>query len=135
LLSLGKAFTSIQVHVIGQDGEVHAELWRNLVQFTGRTPYLRTGNLRAGLARSASLRRQTFRNFRDYALSAVGLRPPGGPHDISIANIARAFYDALADGRPVLADAREGTAVIEACEKISQSALRDTVFQPVATRG
>jgi predicted dehydrogenase len=135
LFSLGKAFTSIHVHVIGQDGEVRADLRRNIVQVMGRTRYLRTGSLREGLSLAGSVRKQALRNFRDYALSAVGVRPPGTPHDISIANINAAFYNALAAGRPVLADAREGTAVIEACESITRSALRDAVPSAEVVRG
>ena len=135
LLSLGKAYPSLWIHVLGQDGDAFVDLWRYTVRFTERTPYVRAGNLFDGFRSSGSLMRQSVSGFRDFSLAAVGLRPINSWHEISIRNSVAAFYQALAGGVPPPVGAEEGTAVIQACEAITRSALQRTDVDAGAARG
>ena len=136
LLSMGKAYPSTWIHVLGQDGDAFIDLWRYTVRFTERSRFVRAANLFDGLRIARSLVSQSVANFRQYSLAALGVRPPFSWQEISIASSVNAFYQALAAGKTPPVGAEEGTAVVQACEEIVKSALlQPAEMEEGVTRG
>jgi predicted dehydrogenase len=125
LLSVGKSYPNTWIHILCEDGEALVDFRRYTVRFSERTKYRRTNDLRDGSRNAWSLLRQSVGNFTTYSLAAVGLGSPAYSwQEVSIRNSIAAFYSALAAGKPVPVGAVEGTAVVEACELLFDSAMR-----------
>jgi len=122
VLSLGGGYQNTTVHVIGEDGEAFADLRRNTIRLSENNRYLRTGDLVDGWTNAFHLARQSCGNFLSYGLGTVGLRPSYQMQNFSVKNSLADFYQALRSGRPPVIGVAEGTAVVEACELVINSA-------------
>jgi predicted dehydrogenase len=122
VLSLGGGYQSTTVHVIGEDGEALADFRRNTIRLSENNRYLRAGDLVDGWTNASGLARQSFGNFLRYGLGTVGLRSPYQMQNVSVKNSLAAFYQALRSGCAPVIGGAEGTAVVEACELVINSA-------------
>jgi predicted dehydrogenase len=123
VLAIGGGFDSSSVHVIGEDGEVFADLRRNIVRFSEKDKFLRTANLVDAWKSGSGVVRQGIGNFVAYSLGAVKLRPAYQMQNFSVNASVQAFYRALRSGRSPVIGGEQGTAVVEACEMVIDSAL------------
>jgi len=126
LMSLGKAYPSTWIDVVGQDGEIFIDLWRSTIRVGGRSPRRRTGNLREDLRNAMSVSRQSISNFLETNLGSFRRSGAVTVQDISFRNSIGEFYSAIARGTPVPAGAEEGTDVVEACEMVFEDAIART---------
>ncbi len=124
LLAVGAGFYSASVHLIGEDGEAVADLRRNTILVSEKRPHVRADDLVDARTKARSLASQGARNFRAYGLGAAGLRPAYSVQVASVTNSLASFYGALRAGRAPEVGGAEGTAVIEACYLIIESAMR-----------
>lgn len=121
--SVGGAYQSMAVHVIGEDAQAFVDLRRNTIQIIEKTQYLRLDDAVNGLKNSFAMARRNLRNLKAYSLGAVGFGPRYDQQSFSFQTSIAAFYRALASGKTPRIDAAEGTAVVEACEMTINSAM------------
>jgi len=124
--SVDGSYPAMAVHVIGEDAQAFVDLRRNTLQIIDKTHYMRLDDTVNGWKNSSALRRQTLGNFKKYALGAVGVGPKYDLQGSSFVENIAAFYRALAAGKRPRLDAAEGTAVVEACQMIIDSAISFT---------
>ena len=122
-LAVGSGYFAAAVHVIGQDAEALVDLRRNTFQLIEKTRYLRVDDMVNGWTNAYGLVRRNLSNFKAYAMGAAGLCPPYLQQNLSVNASIAAFYRALAAGRTPRIDGAEGTAVVEACEMVADSAF------------
>lgn len=135
VLAVGGEYLNTWVHVLGQDGEAWADLRRNTVRVSDKSRYPRTDNVLDAWRNGAGAIRQSARNFTAQMKDVLRLGPPYGMQTLSMNASIRAFYQALADGRKPPVDGADGTAVVELCEAVIQSAMNSVRedAQPVVT--
>jgi predicted dehydrogenase len=120
--SVGGAYSSITVLVIGEDAQAFVDIRRNTIQIFEKTPYLRMDDMVNGFRNSWLLARRNLRAIKMYSLGAVGFGPRYEQQSFSFASSIGAFYRALAAGRTPRIDGAEGTRVVEACQLMIDSA-------------
>ena len=123
-LSVGKEYANTWIHVVGQDGEAYVDLRRNTIRISEKTKYIRADNLVDAWRNSRRVLADGLRNFSSYAQGAVGLKPPYELQTQSMTASIHAFYNALKSGGKIPVGAVEGTAVVQACEAIIDSAYQ-----------
>jgi hypothetical protein len=121
--SVGGAYSSIAVLVIGEDAQAFVDIRRNTIQIFEKTPYARMDDMVNGFRNSWSLARRNLRAIKMYSLGAVGFGPRYEQQSFSFRSSIAAFYRALAAGRTPRIDGAEGTRVVEACHMTIDSAL------------
>jgi predicted dehydrogenase len=121
--SVGGAYASIAVHVIGEDAQAFVDLRRNSIQIIEKTPYLRLDDAVNSWKSSVAMARRNLRNMKQYSLGAVGFAPRYDQQGFSFHASIAAFYRALAAGRIPRIDGAEGTRVVEACQMTIDSAF------------
>jgi predicted dehydrogenase len=123
VLSMSGAYTNTAVHVIGEDGEAYVDFRRNTVRFSEKSPFLRSDDLKDAWSNGTGVIRQAFSNFLSYGLGTVKLRPAYRLQNFSVNASVAAFYQALDGGVAPTIGAAEGRRVVEACEKVIESAV------------
>ncbi len=121
--SVGGAYNSVTLLVVGEDAQAFVDLRRNSIQIDEKTPYLRLDDMVNGWRNSFSLAGRGLRNLKAYSLGAVGFRPRYEQQSLAFRASIAAFYRALAAGKAPRIDGAEGTRVIEACQMTIASAL------------
>ncbi len=121
--SVGGSYSSIAVHVIGEDAQAFVDLRRNTIQIIEKTPYLRMDNMINGWRNSLALAGRNLRNLKAYSMGAVGFGPRYDQQGSSFRASIAAFYRALAAGKAPRIDGAEGNRVVEACQMTIDSAL------------
>jgi predicted dehydrogenase len=123
MLSLGKPYLSVWIHLLCEDGEAFVNANRYTVRYSENTQYKRLDNLVDGWRNARSLLSQSLSNFKHNALSGIGLSPASTWQQISFKNSIASFYSALAQNVEPPTGAAEGTAVLEMCEKVIAGGL------------
>jgi predicted dehydrogenase len=121
--SVGGAYNTITVLVIGEDAQAFVDIRRNTIQILEKTPYLRMDDMVNGFRNSWGMARRNLRAIKTYSLGAVGFGPRYDQQGFSFRSSIAAFYRALAAGRTPRIDGAEGTRVVEACHMTIDSAL------------
>ncbi len=121
--SVGGAYSSITVLVIGEDAQAFVDIRRNTIQIFEKTPYARLDDMVNGFRNSWALARRNLRAIKMYSLGAIGFGPRYEQQSFSFHSSIAAFYRALAAGRTPRIDGAEGTRVVEACHMTIDSAL------------
>jgi predicted dehydrogenase len=121
--SVGGAYNSINVLVIGEDAQAFVDVRRNTIQIIEKTPYLRLDDMVNGLKNSLALAGRNLRALKTYSLGAMGFGPRYEQQTFSFRSSITAFYRALAAGRTPRIDGIEGTRVVEACHMTINSGL------------
>ena len=120
--SVGRDYLETWVHIIGQDGSALADLRRNTLALSGKSaklgPY---DDLRQCAAAPWSVFRDGVRNFKDYLLGSLRLKPAYDLFFEPLAESIGGFYRALAEGRMPPVSIQQGAAVVRACERIVSS--------------
>lgn len=137
-LMLGGQYLNTWVHVVGQDGEIFADLRRNTVRLSEKGRYPRTDNLRDAWINGKGGVGQSLRNFRAQMSGMLGFGPAYEMQTLSMNASVKAFYDALIAGRRLPVDDSDGFAVLKSCEAVAESgrmfAEASEVEQSVAAR-
>jgi predicted dehydrogenase len=121
-LMLGGEYLNTWVHVVGQDGEILADLRRNTVRISEKGRYPRTDNLRDAWRNGTGVIRQSLRNFKAQTGAMLGFGPAYDMQTMSMNASVKAFYDALIAGRQLPVDGLDGMAVVQSCEAVVDSA-------------
>jgi predicted dehydrogenase len=121
--SVGGAYSTITVLVIGEDAQAFVDIRRNTIQIYEKTPYLRMDDMVNGFKNSWALARRNMRALKMYSLGALGFGPRYDQQSFSFHSSIAAFYRALAAGRRPRIDGAEGTRVVQACHMTIDSAL------------
>lgn len=121
-LSVGGGYYARSAHVIGEDGEAFADMRRNNFEIREKTPYMRIDDLINASRNGTGVLRRGLRNLKLYAQGAMGLGAPYQLQTLSVNASVSAFYRALAAGHAPIVDGVQGAAVVEACEKVIDSA-------------
>jgi len=121
--SVGGAYGTITVLVIGEDAQAFIDIRRNTIQIYEKTPYLRLDDMVNGFRNSWTMARRNLRALKMYAKGVVGVGPRYDQQSFSFRSSVAAFYRALAAGRTPRIDGAEGTRVVEACQMTIESAL------------
>lgn len=116
-LSVGTGFTDFWIRIQGEDGICHADIRRNTVFLSEKSPLMRPNDdLRDAFRSAGSIVSGGLRNYRNYVLSSLRRKVPYPPMNEAMISSITAYYSALMDGRKPPAGLEEGTAVVEACE-------------------
>lgn len=126
VLALGGEYLNTWVHVLGQDGEAWVDLRRNTIRVSENSRYPRTDNVRDAWRNGTGVVAQSARNFIAQMKDALGIGPPQAVQTLSMNASVQAFYQALTDGSKPPVDGTDGTAVVEFCEAVIQSAMNST---------
>lgn len=111
------------LHVLGQDGEAFLDLRRNTCVLSPKTHYIQTNDFHDARRRAATLRRQAWRNLLAWGRGALGLAEPYLLQHISVRNSLHDFYSALARQQQPRISGQQGLEVVDACQKIIDSAF------------
>ena len=117
LLSLAAGFQDVWLHIQGEDGICHADLRRNTVFLSDKSPALRPNDdLRDTLQAGYGIIRDGLRHYKNYIFSSLQRKVPYPTQYASMDASICAFYNALRQGvKPPMGFA-EGAAVVHACE-------------------
>lgn len=122
-LSFGRTYHDQWVRAIGEDAVAEADLRRNTVRLADTTRFLQPADdLAISLRGGFRLAADGLRNFRDYGLGFLGIRPAADPFFASMRNSIQAFYSALLRGQAPPTGLPEASVVIKACESIAAAA-------------
>ena len=117
LLSLAAGFEDLWLHIQGEDGVCHADIRRNTVFVSEKSPALAPNDdLRDSTQTARSIARDGIRHYKNYILTSLRRKAPYPAQFASMDASIRAFYDALRSGAPPPMSAAEGSAVVHACE-------------------
>ena len=117
LLALATGFEDTWLHIQGEDGSCHANIRRNTVVVSGKSPALRPkDDLKDSLRAARTIRREGIRHYKNYILASLQRKAPYPLQTASMAGSIGAFYEALREGRNPPVGVAEGSAVVEACE-------------------
>ncbi|MBZ2183190.1 MAG: Gfo/Idh/MocA family oxidoreductase [Bryobacter sp.] len=111
------------VQVFGQDGEAQVDLRRGTCVLSAKTHYIQTNDFQDARQRAATLRRQAWRNLIAWGRGALGLADPYLLQHISVRNSLADFYASLARHESPRVSGKQGLEVVEACQKIIDSAF------------
>lgn len=123
-LAVGGGYHAAQAHIIGEDGEAVVDLRRNTVTVTEKTPYIRADDFVSVRGKAKALAAQASKNFLEFGLGSAGLRREYSVQTASVTNSLADFYDAVRAGRAPTVDGAQGEAVVEACYRIVEGAVR-----------
>jgi predicted dehydrogenase len=127
LLSLAAGFEDQWLHIQGEDAVCHADMRRNTVFISEKSPALGPkDDLRDSRQTARSIARDGIRHYKNYILASLGRRAPYPLQVASMDASIRAFYAALRSGATPPMSAAEGSAVVHACE----SAVAHLVLKP-----
>jgi predicted dehydrogenase len=116
-LSIAGGFLDTWVRVEAEDGSAHVDLRRNTMRLSEKSHFMRPNDdLRDGLSAARMLRSESFRNYRNYLLSALRRSTAYPASYVAMDNSIRAFHAAIANGAPPPAGLPQGMAVVQACE-------------------
>jgi predicted dehydrogenase/nucleoside-diphosphate-sugar epimerase len=122
LLSFGKEFPESSLHVIGQDGSIHLDLWNNTYTVWRKTKYLHFfDSFINGICLSEALAIESFKNLINYVLSTLKLKPPTDTFYLSMKGSIEAFYSAYRVGQLPPISGNHGLAVVEYLEKATET--------------
>jgi predicted dehydrogenase len=117
LLSFAAGFHDMWLHIQGEDGICHADLRRNTVFLSEKSPALRPNDdLRDALRAAFGIARDGVRHYKNYIFSCLKQKVPYPTQYASMDASIRAFYDALRQGVNPPVSLPEGAAVVHACE-------------------
>jgi hypothetical protein len=107
----------VWLHIQGEDGICHADLRRNTVFLSDKSPALRPNDdLRDALRAAYGIARDGVRHYKNYIFSSLQRKVPYPTQYASIDASIRAFYNALRQGVNPPMSFAEGAAVVHACE-------------------
>jgi nucleoside-diphosphate-sugar epimerase/predicted dehydrogenase len=116
-LSFGRDFAESFVRLLGQDGSLHVDLLRGHVTQTCKTPWPDFWDqLKNAQGNARALLRQGWRQAAGYVLSTLKLAPRSDLFYVGMKGAIEAFHAGLRGGARNSCDARQGLAVVEACE-------------------
>ncbi|WP_198372365.1 NAD-dependent epimerase/dehydratase family protein [Roseomonas rosulenta] len=122
--AVGRQFPVWQVAVVCDDGVITADMVTNRVWGQGRTRWVEpVDNLASGLRTASAMVGASVRNLARFGVSTLGLAGRSDPFFQSMRGSIAAFHAALSGGAPFPADAGFGTALVQACERISAQAF------------
>lgn len=117
LLSVAAGFQDVWLHIQGEDGICHADLRRNTVFLSEKSPALRPNDdLRDALQAAYRIGCDGVRHYKNYILSCLRRKVPYPTQYASMDASIRAFYNALQAGVEPPISFTEGAAVVHACE-------------------
>jgi 2-alkyl-3-oxoalkanoate reductase len=123
LLAFGRDHLEFSLQIIGQDATAQLDLRRNVVVYHDKSRFLEPVEyVLDGLRMARNVARQSSRNFVDYCLGFVKLRPPSDAFSLGMTTSIQQFYAAFLSGAPVPVGSSEGLAVVRACEEIVEAA-------------
>jgi 2-alkyl-3-oxoalkanoate reductase len=121
-LSFGREYSDFWLHVVGQDGCAMVDLRHNTMASSHKTRFMEPVDLMLERARyGRAVSRQGLRNFVDYALGFLKLRPPADSFGSGMRTRISSFYGAIVSGKPPALGLDHGLAAIEACEMMIES--------------
>jgi len=120
-LMLGGQYLNTWVHVIGQDGEMTADLRRNTFHVSEKGRYLRMDSLWDAWRNGTGVIKQGLRNFNAQMAGTLGIGPAYEMQTLSMNASVKAFYDALRAGRQLPVDGADGLAVMQSCQAVIDS--------------
>jgi predicted dehydrogenase len=136
LLALSASFNDVWLHIQGEDGICHADLRRNTVFLSERSPYLRPNDdLRDSLQAGYSIARDGLRHYKNYVKTSLQRKAPYPLQYASMESSIKAYYDALRRGVKPPMSTPEGTAVVQACEATVSQFARQSVREMAAFNG
>ena len=122
--AVGQGFPFWQVTVVGDDGVAVADILADRFFTYRRTKYLEAADAAlSGLGTAAGIAGGAVGGLVRYGLSATGLRRRSDPFFLSMRGSIAAFHAALDAGQAPALDAAFGTALVQACETISDAAF------------
>jgi predicted dehydrogenase len=117
LLSLSAGFEDLWLHIQGEDGVCHADIRRNTVIVSEKSPDLGPiDDLRDSRQTARRITRDGIRQYKNYVLASLGRKAPYPLQFAAMDASIRAFYDALRNGATPPMSLAEGSAVVHACE-------------------
>jgi predicted dehydrogenase len=125
--AFGKEFPENWLYVVGQDGSAFVDLRRNTIRRYGKSRFVDPAAYAQGaLATALGEARQGVRNFVDYGLGFLKLRPSVDPFYCSLRDSVRAFHDAYGKGGRPPVTLSYGCEVVETCQRIAELASERT---------
>ena len=127
LLSLAAGFEDLWLHIQGEDGSCHADLRRNTMVLSEKSPSLQPNDdLRDSLQAAWGFARDGVRHYKNYVLTSLRRKAPYPWLVTSMDGSIRSFYDALRKGATPPMSVDQGAAVVQMCE----SAVAHLVAKP-----
>jgi predicted dehydrogenase len=125
LLSVGHGFDYMWMDVLGEDAFAHLDFKNDSMLISEYTPYRPVvGGLYEARIKSKSLFKSAIRNMKNYIMAGLSLPVPAASlEQAEMRNSIRAFYGALSSGTKPSEGIEQGTAVVEYCEQIYESAF------------
>lgn len=134
-LSFGRDFAESFVRLLGQDGSLHVDLLRGHVTQQRKTPWPDFWDQLGNAQRNArALLGQGVRGAADYVLSTLKLKGRSDLFYVGMRDAIAAFHAGLRGGPAYPCDARQGLAVVEACE-LAAAAVPDVEPPSLGTAG
>jgi predicted dehydrogenase/nucleoside-diphosphate-sugar epimerase len=141
-LSFAQSAPEQYLHVIGQDGTAHVDLWNNVYVLDRPTKYLKPVDRFLGRLRQAGrIAWDGTRSFLQYGLSTVRLLGRTDPYYLGMKGSIEAFYRSLAPQAPDGGSAENGRKVIDGLERAVANlnlrkapAARKTLAVPSSSR-
>ncbi len=117
LLALAAGFEDLWLHIQGEDGVCHADIRRNTVLISEKSPALRPNDdLRDSIQKARQMAGGGIRHYKNYIRSSLRRKAPYPLAFASMEGSIRAFYSALRTGASPPISAAEGSAAVHACE-------------------
>ena len=125
--AFGREFLESWLYVVGQDGSVFVDLRRNIIRRFGKSRFVDPAAYgQAAIATAFEEARQGVRNFADYGLGFLKLRPSADPFYSSLRDSIHAFHDAYRKSVNPPVTLSDGCDVVETCERIAELASERT---------
>ncbi len=126
LLSLSAGFEDMWLHVQAEDGACHADIRRNTVFISEKSPLLQPrDDLRDALQTAWGIAGDGVRHYKNYVLASLRRKAPYPLQFAAMDASIRAFYDALRNGATPPMSVAQGTAVVQACESVLAGVMDD----------
>jgi predicted dehydrogenase len=124
--SLGGDFADGWAYVVGQDACAMVDLLRNTYILSTKTKFAPpVQDFVDSMRRSRSYFADGFRNITGFAAGLLGFRTTNDVFSVGMRNSVASFYEALSGSAVPPAGIVEGTAVIDACHRVIQSAYTE----------
>ena len=121
--SFGKEVPEWWLYVIGQDGAVVADFRRNIVRFCGKSRLVEpAAYAQTALGNAFAEARQGMRNFMDYGLGFLKIRPTADAFYTSLRDSVHMFHRAYRTQNEPPAALDQACHIVETCERMADVA-------------
>jgi len=123
VLSVGEGYDCCWMDIVGEDAFAHVDIQQDTLVLGEHQPGRPSiAGLRHAFSNARRLISRAGQGYRDDVLAMFGRRAHGSPSELGMRDSIRAFYAAFDRGQPPPEGLDQGTATVEYCERLWQSA-------------